>query len=402
MAHRWSFWMPPMEHRSLRLLDDVSRGWLTQSGRVLAWATLALAMLHRPTTFLVIIGFGFTTGSLVTAFLTGAFFWPRKKLRLTRHLSPAPSAGEIVSYRVTVQNISRRRVRRIVVEERDLPADLRPVGEPPVIDVLQPGESASVTLQLFCKARGAYRLRRLQAASVYPSALFKWPTWNRTVETLLVYPAITRLEHLEIPLGRSYQPGGISAASRVGDSTEFFGTRDWRRGDRMRDLHWPSFARTGRLIAKEFQEEYFVRVALVVDAEVHTAGQEARFERGLSFAAGAAQVLAREEAIIDLLAAGSEVHRFQAGRALAQYENLLEVLACVEPAYKVDLATAEAVLLAEAAKLSAVLLVLNLWDARRRALVGHLRDRGVALRVLLLSPKPEEAGLQPGELLELP
>src|SRR5438552_2054734 len=81
--------------------------------------------------------------------------------------------------------------------------------------------------------------------------LEKFPRVARGEDRLLVYPRFTPLESFDVPHGRDYQPGGISVASRVGESTEFFGTRDYREGDRQRDIHWASFARTGKLIVKE-------------------------------------------------------------------------------------------------------------------------------------------------------
>ena len=37
---RWSFWMPPLEHRPILILDDLYRGLLTPWGRVLLWGAV--------------------------------------------------------------------------------------------------------------------------------------------------------------------------------------------------------------------------------------------------------------------------------------------------------------------------------------------------------------------------
>ena len=54
-------------------------------------------------------------------------------------------------------------------------------------------------------------------------------------------------------------------ASSVGESEEFVSLRDYRRGDPMRHIHWKSWAKTGKPIVKEFQDEFFVRHALILD-----------------------------------------------------------------------------------------------------------------------------------------
>ncbi|HSP79539.1 MAG TPA: DUF58 domain-containing protein, partial [Myxococcaceae bacterium] len=348
---RYSFLMPPEEHGFIRALTDWYNGLLTPVGRVVLWGVVASAVLllgglAAP----LVLFFSFSVGALGAAVVVGLPFRPR--VSLVRLLPPPVSAGETLTYRVQVRNTGRRLARRVVVQERNLPPELRAVGEPPMVDALAPGESAEVTLRLRCTTRGAYELGALQAASLFPSGLVKWPRRSREKQRLLVYPRFTPLEGFEVPHGRNYQPGGIAVASRVGDSTEFFGTREWHEGDRTRDIHWPSFARTGRLVVKEFQEEYFVRLAMVLDVASRSAKEDALLEKGLSLAAGIADALARQEYIIDLFAAGPSIFHFQAGRALAHFEHILEILAGLESGNRLDVEALEAALLPEAAQLS--------------------------------------------------
>jgi uncharacterized repeat protein (TIGR01451 family) len=409
MARRWSFWMTPLEHRSIRWLDDQYRGLLTPMGQVLLWTIVSATMLqiadgstlkYGGKAPLLVMTIAFASGSFIAGILLGIPFRPRVSLR--RVMPPPPTAGDTLTYRVVVENTGRRPARNIVIQERGLPAEVRPIGDAPTIELLLPGESAEVTLTLSCQSRGAFALSRLQAASTFPSAVWKYARASRHEDRLLVYPKLLSVERLNIPLGRHYQPGGVASASQVGESTEFLGTRDWRHGDRLRDLHWPSFARTGRPVVKEFQEEYFVRVALVIDTEAQSAKDEQALEKGISFAASAAHALAREDAIIDLFAAGSDVFRFTAGRALAHVEQIMEILSCIQPEDELNIQAAEAMLLPEAGQLSAVLFVIVQWDEKRARLVHAMRDRGVAVRVLILRPTKLETGLTTEELLVLP
>jgi len=397
---RWHFFMSPLEHSALRKLDDRYRGLFTPAGRALVWATAGSAMLllggvHLP----LVAAFSFCAACLVAAAIVGAPFRPR--LRLTRNLGSPPSAGDELSYSVTVENLGKTTARGLVIEERDLPFELRPRGEPEVIDALPPGATAEVKLRLACGSRGAYDLAGLQAASLFPSALVKWPRRASGGQRLLVYPRFTPLETFDVPQGRNHQPGGIPVASHIGDSTEFLGTREFREGDRPRDIHWPSFARTGKLIVKEFQEEFFARLALVLDVESRTAKDELLLEKALSLAAGIAGALARREYIIDLFAAGAEIHQFRAGRALAHFDNILEILACIEGGGRLDVGALEAALLPEARRLSAVVLVMMDWDEKRADLVRKLKEHGIAVRVVSVRPGKRPVGLAASEVVEL-
>jgi len=392
--------MPPEEHRFIRYLSDRYRAWLTPLGQSVLWATGAAGLMMLWGVQPAIVFFALCAALLVGGLTAGLPFRPRVKL--SRRLPPPVSAGDTLHYRVLVENHGRWPARKVVLEERNLPPELKPTDEPPVIEVLAPGERAEVSLSLTCSLRGAYELPWLQASSFFPSALVKWPRRAREKDRLLVYPRFTPLARFDVPHGRNYQPGGIPIASSVGESTELAGTREFREGDRTRDIHWPSLARTGRLVVKEYQEEYFVRLAMVLDVEARSARDDALFERSLSLAAGIADVLARQEYIIDIFAAGSQVFHFQAGRALAHFEHILEILACLEAEDRLDMHALEAALLPEARKLSAVVLVMMDWDDARAELIRKLKAHGVAVRVLSVRPDRRPEGLAPDEVVELP
>ena len=393
--------MTPLEHVSILWIDDLYRGRFTTGGRVLLWgaiaaATMQLGGLTEP----LVYCFGVCVSSLFVAMAVGTPFRPR--LQMSRQIITFPSAGEVFSYRVRVKNIGRRVARNVVIEERGLPPDLRPVDDSPVIEVLAPGERVSVTLKLNCLRRGAYELEQLQGTSSFPTGLFKSGQKVAMSSRLLVYPRIAEVGTFEVPHSRNHQPGGIAVASHVGESTEFLGMRDWRQGDRLRDIHWPSTARVGRLIAKEFQEEYFVRLAVVLDIEAPRARDETRLERAVSLTAGITDVLARKEYIVDIFAAGDDVYHFQAGRSLAYLGNILEILACVDAGNRLDTQALQSVLLPEAPRLSAVVFVMMDWDSERANLVNLLKSHGLAVRVISMRKERQPDGLEPSEIVKAP
>lgn len=397
----WSFWMTPLEHVSILWLYNLYIGRLTPGGRVLLWGAIASTILQfgglaEP----MVYCFAACVCSLPAAMVAGIAFRPR--LQMSRRMITFPSAGEIFSYRVSVRNTGTRVARNIVVEERGLSADVRPVGDPPMIELLAPGEQVDVTLKLNCIRRGAYELEQLQGASLFPTGLFKSGQKVPIADRLLVFPRVADVGRLDIPQSRNHQPGGIAVASHVGESTEFLGMRDWRQGDRLRDIHWPSTARVGRLIAKEFQEEYFVRLAVVLDVDAPKARDAARLERAVSLTAGITDVLARREYIVDIFAAGDDVYHFQAGRSLAYLGNILEILACVDPGRRLDTQGLQSVLLPEASRLSAVILVMMDWNEERATLVQVLKSHGLAVRVISMRSDRHLDGLDASEIVEVP
>ena len=397
---RWSFWMPPLQHRFIRRIDDVYRGGFTPVGRAVLWGLIAAGVMRLGSPAAALNGVLAASAALLTgAIVLGVIFRP--KLSVSRRMPPPPSAGAQWTYEVTVTNTSTRVVRDIHLSERDLPAALRPLGEAPSIAALPPGASARLRLTLDCQQRGAYTLSALQAASSFPAGLVKLGRRDRTAERVLVYPAFERLRSFEVPVGPVHQPGGIPVASRVGESMELAGLREWRQGDRPRDVNWPAYARTGRLVVREYQEEHFARLALVLDVEAARWEDEVFFEGGLSVAAAIADALARQEYIIDIFAAGDDVHHFQAGRSIAHFENILELLACLESGRQLNPSALSTAILPMARQLSAVIFVMTDWDEARRELVTQLRALGMAIRVVCVRPGVEVDGLAPGEAVVL-
>ena len=50
--------------------------------------------------------------------------------------------------------------------------------------------------------------------------------------------------------------------------------RDYRPGDPLRRIHWKSWAKTGRPVVKEYQDEFFVRHGLILDTFQNTEKSE--------------------------------------------------------------------------------------------------------------------------------
>jgi len=402
MARRqWSFWMPPQDHGFIRRWMGYVRSRLTPSGRVLCMAMLVGATFTIRTSVAVYLVPCFAFGILIAGALMSPWFRPR--ITAERLMPSPPTAGQILRYRVRVKNTGTRPVRGLTLVEGKVPFGLYMVAEKDggvaEHDLLLPGEETVLTLALRCSRRGAFELSYLNAGSAFPSGLVRWPRRVGNARQLLVYPTFVTQHEFELPTAERYQPGGILVSSKVGGSTEFYGTRDYREGDRLRDIHWASLARSGRLIVKEYREEYFVRIGLLLDTQLPRRVSQDSFEHRISLAAGIADALARRDYVIDLFAAGEELHHFQAGRALARLDNVLELLACVESGRTVDWGLVETRMLPHARQLSSMVLLLWDWDEPRARLVQLLRQAGAGVRAIVVRDAPPSLPPDPDVLV---
>ena len=204
---------------------------------------------------------------------------------------------------------------------------------------------------------------------------------------LLVYPRFYSMHEFIVPLGRRHQPGGIPLTSSTGEAIEFVGTREYRPGDPVNNIHWRSWARRGEPVVKEYMEEYFCRIAIVLDTFLpskFTPAQHASFEAAISVVASIADYFSRSEDIVDILAAGPDVYEVSAGRSLAYLENILDVLVCLGPCHDPPFATIGPNLFEKLSQITTVVAVLQDWDTPREDFLKRVHALGTAVRAIIV------------------
>ncbi|MGE0485854.1 MAG: DUF58 domain-containing protein [Gammaproteobacteria bacterium] len=268
--------------------------------------------------------------------------------------------------------------RWVALRRRDRGGDLELVDVP----AIAPGARVRVAIELTPLRRGALRFEAIELYRPDPLGLFRSRHRVAAGATLLALPRRHPLPAFRLRSERHYQRGGISLAHAVGDSQEFAALRDYRPGDPRRHIHWRSFARTGQLVVKEYQDEYFDRHALVIDTHV-AAGP--LLEGVVEVAASIAAARRGQDSILDLLFAGREVVELGTGRGLGDEIRALAYLAEVGEAGEAALDDLSALLDERAGRLASVVCVLGGRDAARAALVTRLGALGISVLSLELT-----------------
>lgn len=236
--------------------------------------------------------------------------------------------------------------------------------------------------------RGRLRVNAIAVARSDPLGLVRRLTPAAGPLDICVLPKRYRLPAMELPGARRFQPGGLSHAASVGDSEEFLGLRDYRPGDPLQRIHWRSFARAGKPVVREYQDEYVTRYALVLDTFAPTRIDEATreaFEEAVAVAASFAWTIDTQECLLDLLFAGREAHAFTAGRGALAAGRLLEALSGVRLEPGGDFAVLSQLVSGRREQLSGCICVLLGWDEQRAKLIEGLRRGGVEVRALVVS-----------------
>jgi len=386
---------PPPPLRATPVLGALLRAYeekLTSRGRYLVWATAAFGFVgmdtRRSQAFLL---FGAGAAALLTAWLLSLFRKPRVAIACA--LPHRATAGRALSVPASLTSPAGRGVRSLQLK---LPRPIRwgssvRISPGELLLDVPAGEAARVSLELLPLRRGRYVLRGPTVRRTDPIGLVSGGAVRGPDQTLLVYPRYWSMDDFTVPAGRRYQPGGIPLSSSTGDAIEFIGTREYREGDPLRNIHWRSWARRGKPVVKEYQEEYFCRIALILDTfqrprprPEHLRG----FEAAISVLASIADFYSRSEYIVDILAAGPEIYEVSSGRSLGYLENVLDVLSCLEPCHEFPFEKISPPLFERLQRITTVVVVLQDWDQPREDFLRRVKSLGTAVRALVVREGP--------------
>jgi uncharacterized protein (DUF58 family) len=116
------------------------------------------------------------------------------------------------------------------------------------------GEQRHWTTQARCERRGVYSLGPLTASLSDPFGLFRYAWREDSARQIVIYPPLVQLPALLVPQG---QRGGLSRADILQQhvTPSVGGLREYVLGDPPSHIHWPTVAKTDKLMVKEFDQE---------------------------------------------------------------------------------------------------------------------------------------------------
>jgi uncharacterized protein (DUF58 family) len=237
-----------------------------------------------------------------------------------------------------------------------------------------------------CRRRGLFQFGPATISGSDPFGLFRSTRSIGEVRSILVYPRTVDLTGLALPAGQFL--GGDRR--RVGwhqTTAHVSGVRDYRPGDSVRHVHWPSTAHAGRLMVKEFDVEPIADVWIFLDLESSVqrgSGDESTEEYGVTIAASLGRHFLTQGRSVGLVAIASEHRILAVDRGQRQLTKLLEDLAVVRADGDVPIA---AVLASESDRVTrnaAVIVVTPSLDERWPFVLRGLRDRGIETAAVVL------------------
>jgi uncharacterized protein (DUF58 family) len=359
---------------------------------------------------LFVVGTNVQAGWLfvIGAFLLGAagagVLLPGRMLRGVEVARRAPASvhqGDAARVELAVTNRSRGMRASLIVEDPFLEATTLFVSH------VAPGERVELTTIRTAARRGPQGTAPVILRTEAPFGVAERRRRIDASGSALVLPRVEPLGDLPFIDRAPTHERALHTYPRRGSGPEYLGIREYRPGDSMRHVHWPSTARHGSVMVREFEQEQTRRLAILVDT-VTDAGEEwTPLDAACSAAASVGLAATALGHGVRLLTAdtGGEV------RVLARTDDgeLLETLARLRPSGSAMAGVLSGGLGGTLRGIETALLVLPSWRANAgpsliagvRDLVGEV-DRVAAIVVDAASFGASEAdAMSPADLADL-
>ena len=187
---------------------------------------------------------------------------PRRDLAVHRDVSDLQvEAGETAQVEVQVSN-SGRRISMLLLEE-ELPAAL---GESKrfVVSPLRPGRTTTLQYLVKTEHRGRYPLGPMHVRVADPIGMVDLDHALPSAASILVTPRTEPLPQIALT-GRWAGAGDNRTRDLLGGGSPDVSIREYRLGDDLRRIHWPSSARVDQLMVRREEQEWQSRCTLLID-----------------------------------------------------------------------------------------------------------------------------------------
>ena len=299
----------------------------TRGGAVLgAAAALLAAWIALGEIELLALGAALAVAVLVALFITG---WNRPAFRVERRLTPnLVHEGDRATVELRITNDKRLPAFDVTVSD-----GIDGLGRAGfALGSLPSTDSAMASYRIVCRPRGVYTVGPVSIETRDPLGLAAFETPVGNVDQLIVYPAVEQLTGF--PLVRGRDPATMASrpehSQRGGE--DFYTLRNYRDGDDLRRVHWPSSAKLDELMIRQMETPWQSRAFVLLDVRTAPYSNDESFEKAVTGAASVVRHLAGSGFSGELWVGGPLVE-------IGSYTAAMEALARVERIRLVDLRT---------------------------------------------------------------
>lgn len=308
---------------------DRGSAWAWMRGHVNVTVTAFVAVLC------IVVGFAtgfwllFRLAYVILIAIPLAWFWTREMAKgldvEVRRTDQRVTQGQPIEGSVWIR--SRSLLPKVWLEVDD-PSTLPGHAARRVLTLPARG-AASWSYRTRTRLRGVYEVGPLRVTARDPFGFFRVTRTFGSTATVLVYPSAPELPNFYVP------PANLPGEGRIRRRTHNItpnvaGLRPYAPGDSYNRIHWPTTARLGQPIVKQFELDPASDIWIVVDLQrsVHVGeGEESTEEMAVSVAASVCRYFIQQNRSVGLITFGQRLRIDEPDRGQNHYTRMLETLA---------------------------------------------------------------------------
>ncbi len=247
-------------------------------------------------------------------------------------------------------------------------------------------EVAAWSYRTRTRVRGVYTLGPVRVTAGDPFGFFRVTRTFGEATTVLVYPNAPELANFAIP------PANLPGEGRIRRRTpnvtpNVAGLREYAPGDSYNRIHWPSTARLGKPLVKQFELDPASDIWIVLDLEGrhHVGlGEDSTEEAAIAVSASIARYFINQHRSVGMISFGEDLRVDEPDRGQNHYTRLLETLALASASRGAPLSN---LLLEESRRFgrhTTVVVVTPSTDPQWALTLTSLAARGVKVAAVLL------------------
>ena len=336
----------------------------------------------------------------------------RYRFKAARSLPSFGTVGEPLQYRIVLQNLTPEdqkglklmedfstfpRLREFVRIKRRSKVGMRwvrqwrqyvaqqqwAIATPQDLPVLSAQTKTKAVGDITPLRRGQLKLKSVTLACADPLGLIYTRYAYELPQSVCILPQCYQLPEIDLASSTQYRAGEFAIASSMGEALEFRSLRDYRPGDPTNKIHWKSWAKVGRPIVKEQQDEAIVHHALILDTFLQEP-DSAVFEAAVAVAVSFLTQEQTEESLLDVIFKAEEAHCLTMGKSLRQRAQALEHLATITPCPDLTFDALTPIVQTRFPHLSGCICILTGLDEPRRSFLKLLAQYDLSMKIIAL------------------
>ncbi len=251
----------------------------------------------------------------------------------------------------------------------------------------EPNSQIKMRMKLIPLRRGVLRLSGIAIAQPDPFNFYRIIRYIPSETSLTVYPKRYSVSLNELFSGIGSM-GEFGTQNQIGEGDLFQGVREYRPGDPLKKIHWKSWAKRGKPIVKEFQQESDQSCSVIVDT-CSSIDAYFKVEKLITLGASIAETAHKKKILLKQFWLNKTIiHSNQ-----DQLKEILSLLAHYQFQPDEPFKALGEQMGAVNQQMGIIFWITTRWSQERQEVLQQLLTRRLTVRIFLLEGKPPKGGI---------